>query len=81
MIRRYLADSAGQFWWPEEFEDVTNPYFDNLKHLLNPGHLLLTKSSMFSSCDNIGTSSSNTTITEIYSDNDQQPMDKVLTEL
>ena len=46
---------------------------------------------MFSSCDNIGTTSANktitetdyanTTITEIYSDNDQQPMDVLLTEV
>ena len=46
---------------------------------------------MLSSCDNIGTSFanktitetdySNTTITETYSDNYQQPMDVVLTEV
>ena len=81
MIRRSLADSAGQFWWPEEFENVANPYFKNLKHLQNPGHLLLTKSSILYSCDDIITASANTTITETSSDNDQQPMDEVLTEV
>ena len=43
MLRRLLAENAGHFWWPEEFE---NPYFNNLKHLQNPGHLSLTAPSM-----------------------------------
>ena len=33
-----LAESAGHFWWTAEFEDVANPYFENLKHLQNPEH-------------------------------------------
>ena len=41
MLRRLLADSAGNFWRPEEFENVANLDFDNLKHLKNPGYLLL----------------------------------------
>ena len=63
MLRCLLAESDGHFWWPEEFENVANPYFDNLKHLQNPGHLSLTKSIMLYSCDDIGTASANTTIT------------------
>ena len=81
MLRRSLTDSAGHFWWPEEFENVANLDFGHLKHLQNPGNLSLTKSNMLSSCDNIGTDYSNTTITETYSDNDQQPMDVLLTEI
>ena len=46
MLRRSLAESAGHFWWPAEFENVANPDFENLKHLQNPGHLSLTKPSM-----------------------------------
>ena len=42
MIRRSLSESAGQFWKPAEFENVENPDFNNLKHLQNPGHLLMT---------------------------------------
>ena len=42
MIRQLLADSAGHFWQPAEFENVANPYIENLKHLQNLGHLLLT---------------------------------------
>ena len=45
MLRRLLAESAGYFWHAEEFENVANPYFENLKHLQNPGHLPLTKAS------------------------------------
>ena len=41
MLRRLLADSAGNFWRPEEFENVENLDFDNLKHLQNPGYLSL----------------------------------------
>ena len=81
MLRRLLANIAGHFWWPEESENVANPYFNNLKHLQNPGHLLLTKSSILYSCDEIGTDSANTTITETHSDNDQQPIDVILTEV
>ena len=81
MLRCLLANSAGHFWWPEQFENVANPYFYNLKHLLNPGHLLLTKYIMLYSCDNIGTASTNTNITEINSDNYQQYMDVLLTEV
>ena len=32
------AESAGQFWWTEEFENVANPDFENLKQLQNPEH-------------------------------------------
>ena len=38
MLRQSLAESAGHFWWPSEFENVANPYFENAKHLQNPGH-------------------------------------------
>ena len=43
MIRGLLAESAGPFWHPAEFENVANPDFENLKNLQNPGHLSLTK--------------------------------------
>ena len=79
MLWRSLDESAGHFWWPEESENVANIGFDNLKHLQKPGHLLLTKSRMLSSYDNIGTASANITSTEIYSNIDQQPMDVLLT--
>ena len=46
MLRRSHADSAGNFWQPVELEIVANPDFGNLKHLQNPGHLLLTAPSM-----------------------------------
>ena len=39
MLRRLLADSAGHFWWPAEFENVENPYFENIKNLKNLGSL------------------------------------------
>ena len=42
MLCRFFDESAGHFWQPEEFENVANPYFKNLEHLQNPGHLLLT---------------------------------------
>ena len=46
MLRRSLAENAGHFWWPAEFKNMANPYFENLKHLRNPGHLSLTEPSM-----------------------------------
>ena len=46
MLRWSLAKSAGNFWQPAEFENVANPYFKNIKHLQNPGHLLLTAPSI-----------------------------------
>ena len=46
MLRWSLADSSGKFWWPEELENVVNIYFENLKHLQNPGHLSLTAPSV-----------------------------------
>ena len=47
MLRRFLDESAGRFWWPAEFENVANPDFENLKHLQNPGHLSLTEPSIY----------------------------------
>ena len=47
MIHWSLAESAGHFWWPEEFENVANPYFGNLKHLQKQGHLSLTEPSIY----------------------------------
>ena len=47
MLRWSLAESSGHFWWPEEFENVENLDFGNLKHLQNPGHLSLTAPSIF----------------------------------
>ena len=41
-----LAESAGHFWKPAEFENVANPDFEILKHLQNPGHLPLTAASI-----------------------------------
>ena len=46
ILRRFLAESADHFWQPAEFENVTNSYLENLTHLQNPGHLLLTKPSV-----------------------------------
>ena len=46
MLRWSLAESAGPFWCPAEFENVANPDLENLKHLQNPGHLSLTSPSM-----------------------------------
>ena len=46
MLRWSLAYSAGPFWQPAEFENVANLYLENLKHLHNPGHLLMTTTSM-----------------------------------
>ena len=41
MLRWSLAESADQFWWPEEFKNMVSPDYANLKHLQNPGHLSL----------------------------------------
>ena len=46
MLRRLLAEGAGHFFQPAEFENVANPDFENIKHLQNQGHLLLTETSM-----------------------------------
>ena len=45
MLRWWLAESAGHFWWLVESKNVANPDFKNLKHLQNPGHLSLTEPS------------------------------------
>ena len=45
-----LAESAGHFWWPAEFENVANPDFENPKHLQNPGHLPMTAASRYKVC-------------------------------
>ena len=47
MLRRSLAESAGQFWQPTELENMANLDFENLKHLQNHGHLLLSASSIY----------------------------------
>ena len=44
MLSRLLADSDGHFLQLEEFEDVENPDFENIKHMQNLGHFLLNKS-------------------------------------
>ena len=46
MLHTPLADSANNFWWTGEFEDVENPDFENIKHLQNSGHLLLNAPSL-----------------------------------
>ena len=46
MIFWSLAESVGHFWQPAVFENVANTDFENLKHLQNPGHLLLTEPSI-----------------------------------
>ena len=46
MLRQLLAESAGTFWWPAEFENVANPDSEIFKHLQNSGHLSLTAPSM-----------------------------------
>ena len=45
MLHRSLAESAGYLWQPEEFEILANLDFNNIKHLQNPGYLLLTATS------------------------------------
>ena len=47
MIRWFLAESAGHFCQPAEFENVADPDFENLKHLQNPGNLPQTEASMW----------------------------------
>ena len=42
MIPRSLVGSAGHFWNPEEFENLENLDFEDLKHLQNLGHFLMT---------------------------------------
>ena len=42
MPRRLISVSAVHFWWPEKFGKMENPDFENLKHLQNLGHFLLT---------------------------------------
>ena len=48
MLRWLLAESAGHFWQPVEFENLSNPDFKNLKHLQNPGYLSLTEAGIYS---------------------------------
>ena len=48
MLHQLLAESAGNFWWPAELENVANPDFENLRHLQNPGRLPLNKASIVS---------------------------------
>ena len=43
MLRHLISVSAVQFWRAAEFDNVANPYFEDLNHLQNPGHFLLTK--------------------------------------
>ena len=47
MLYRSLGESACHFWHPEEFENVSNPDFENLKHLQNPGYLPLTAANAY----------------------------------
>ena len=42
MLRWSLFESAGHFWQSAEYENVTNLDLENIKHLQNHGHLLLT---------------------------------------
>ena len=46
MLRRSFSASAFPFWWPAKFGNVANPYFENIKHLQNLGHFLVTTSFM-----------------------------------
>ena len=46
MLRRIISKSSGHIWQPAEFENVENPYFENLKQLQNPGQFLMTKGFM-----------------------------------
>ena len=47
MLCRSHAESNGHFWWPEEFKNMANLNFENLKHLQKPVHLSLTEHSMY----------------------------------
>ena len=54
MLHRSLAESAGHFWQPAKFENMTNPDFKYLKHLQNPGHLLITADSICGKEEHVG---------------------------
>ena len=47
MLYRSLAESAGHFLQPVEFENVANPDFESLKHLQKCEHLPLTEASIY----------------------------------
>ena len=55
MLHWMLAESTGHFWHPAEFENVANEYFENLKHLQNPRHLLLTAPNIYIVLGHTGT--------------------------
>ena len=42
MLHQLLLESGGHFWQSEEFENVANQDFGNLKRLQNPRYLFLT---------------------------------------
>ena len=46
MLYWLLGEIVDQFWKPAEFENTANPYFENINHLKNPGHLSLTAPSI-----------------------------------
>ena len=47
MLCWLLGESDCHFWQPEESENVAIPDLENLKHLQNPGNLLLTEASTY----------------------------------
>ena len=54
MLHWLLAESAGHFWQPAKFENMANLDFKNLKHLQNPGHLLLTADIIYGREEHVG---------------------------
>ena len=51
MLCSLFAASSSHLWWSEKSENIDSvkPYFENLKHLQNPGTLTMTASCM---CNN-----------------------------
>ena len=47
MLRWSLSASDGYFGQPEKFKNMVNTDFENINHLQNLGHLLLTVPSMY----------------------------------
>ena len=54
MLHRSLAESAGHFWQPAKFENMANPDFKDLKHLQNPGSLLITADIIYGREEHVG---------------------------
>ena len=36
ILRQFLYEISGYFWWPENFQNLVNPDLEIIKHLQNP---------------------------------------------